>query len=409
MIIAMMTMLVMIGLTLAVSSATVDVNSAATRTSAAARATAAAQAGEQVAIFRLDTTGGSTGATGALGNSATYSYTVSTLASSSNPCTGLWVQNSSQTVEQDCVTSVGTVGGVSERLQARVAGYAPTTSLFPVNGLFAIDGFSAANNVAGNFNLASNGQMTFNNTITLTGQIEYQSGKISYTNNACSGNCSLSQQSTAIGLPAEPQSAYAAAQTSNNDAAITWGSQFNTSTSAYTVTSNGSNNATINIPAGTYYYCDLNLGNNTTLNTTSWPVKIYVDSNYDTSGPCTSASGGNGQMSGSNGFAVANTSGTASNVQVFFYGQPGCTTSCPNDFSPNGTSMTADVYAPYSSSTPGNAFTMTGALVIGSLTANNVLTFNWQTPSSSGSSATSAAYYPTALQTCVPASTSSMC
>ena len=339
-----------------------------------------------------------------MGTGASYTYTVATLPSSSSACTGLWVQNSVQTVAQDCITSVGHAGNVYERAQARVAGY-PQTSLYPVNGLFAINGFSAANNVAGTFSIGSNGQMTFNNTITLSGQIEYQTGKISYTNNACSGSCALVQQAGPFTVPTVAASVFAAAKTSNNDAAITWGSQFITSSSTYSVSSNGSNNATINVPAGTYYYCALSLGNATTLNTTSWPVKIYIDSSYDTGGPCSSSTSGDGSLTGSNGFAITNTSGSASNVQLYFYGQPGCTTSCPNDFSPTSQTLTADVFAPYSSSTPGGAFTMTGEMVIGQMTTNNLITFNYQAATGSGSGSAYTAFYPTADSTCVPSST----
>jgi hypothetical protein len=404
MVVVLFTMVVMLGLVAAVASSSSHVSSTSLRTSAAAQALAAAQSGEQVALFRLNNAGQTTGATGAMGTGASYTYTVAALSSSSSACTGLWVQNSVQTVQQDCVTSVGHDGNVYERAQARVAGY-PQTSLYPVNGLFAINGFSAANNVAGTLNLGSNAQMTFNNTITLSGQIQYQSGKISYTNNACSGNCVLSQQAGPFTVPSVPASAYAAAQTTNNDAALSWGAQFTTSPSTYSVSSNGSNNATINVPAGTYYYCALSLGNGTTLNTTGWPVTIYIDSSYDTTGPCKSSTSGDGSLTGSNGFAITNTSGTASNVQLYFYGQPGCTTSCPNEFSPNSQTLNADVFAPYSSSAPGGAFTMTGDMVIGQMTANNVITFGYQAPSGSSSGSTNTTYYPTADATCIPSTT----
>ena len=399
MVTSIVTMLVVLGLITAVGTATIHLGSTSRRTDSSAQALAAAQAGEQVALFRLNTAGSATGATGALGNGASYSASVATLASQASSCTGLWVQNSSQTVNQDCITSTGTQNGVSERVQERVAGYPPSL-LFPVSGLFAVQSFSAANNVAGTFDLGSNGQMTFTNTISLTGNLKYQPGKLSETNNACHTNCVPQQQTSLITVPSVPGSTYTAAKASNNDAALSWGSQFTVNNSNFTVNSNGANNVTVNIPAGTYYFCELNLGNATTLNTTSWPVKIYVDSSNDGS-DCSGVSP-NGQMSGSNGFALANSSGTASNVQVYFYGQPGCTTACPNDFSPNSQTMTADVFAPNSSSTPGGAFTMTGALVIGQMTANNLLTFNYQSSSLTSGSSTNTAFYPSANAVCVP-------
>jgi hypothetical protein len=43
--------------------------------------------------------------------------------------------------------------------------------------------------------------------------------------------------------------------------------------------------------------------------------------------------------------------------------------------------------------------------VIGQMTANNVLTFNYQAPSGSGSGSSNTTYYPTADATCIPSTT----
>jgi len=403
MVITILTMVIVLGLIAAVSTSAIHLSSTGDRTDHSAQALAAAQAGAQVALFRLNQTGGATGATGAMGNGAAYSYTVSSLSSSSSPCTGLWVENSSESVGQDCIASTGTQDGVTEKVETRVAGF-NATPLFPINGLFAVNGFSAADTVSGTMTLASNGPLDFTNTITMVGNLEYRTGDLSETNNACNTNCVPDLISSAISLPSVPATAWSAAKASNNDSAISWNSGsgcnscFTVSSSSYTVTSNGANSQTISMPAGTYYYCNLSLGNGTTLKTTSWPVKIYIDSSYD-SGACSGVSP-NGTISGSNGFAIANSSGTASNVQVYFYGEPGCTNSCPNDFSPNSQSMTADIWAPYSSADPGGAFTMTGDMVVGYLTAQNTLTFNYQSNTLTTGSSSSTAYYPTADAIC---------
>ena len=63
------------------------------------------------------------------------------------------------------------------------------------------------------------------------------------------------------------------------------------------------------------------------------------------------------------------------------------------------------MFEPYSSSTPGGAFTMTGDMVIGQMTANNVITFGYQAPSGSSSGSTNTTYYPTAAATCIPSTT----
>jgi len=157
--IMMVTILVLAALLVlivAVSVAGVHVNATTTRANSSDEALGAANAGLQVALFRLDTDDVTTSSSASLGTGGTYNYTVTSLASSSSPCTGLWVQNASQPVQQVCITSVGTVDGVNAQVQERVAGYTAQTNLFPVNGVFAINGFSA-NDVSGSFDLGSDG------------------------------------------------------------------------------------------------------------------------------------------------------------------------------------------------------------------------------------------------------------
>jgi hypothetical protein len=414
MVTVILTMVVVLGLSIAVGNAALHLSSTGRRTDSSAQALAAAQAGAQVALFRLNTTGGATAATGALGNGAAYSYTVGTLASQSSNCTGLWVQNSSSTLNQDCITSVGTQNGVSERVQSRVAAYQPA-ALFPVAGLFTAEGLTAAGAVTGTFNLGSNGPMTFNNSIALTGDLEYLSGDLGGPG-TCSGSCVPEVQSTAITLPTVPASAYASAASTNSDASVAWTADGLTYTASNNTVGdpNGTNNAVVNLAAGTYYFCEMNLGGGSvaTLDATSFPVKIYIDSSYD--GSACSGVSPSGQMAASNGFTISNSSGVSGNVQVYFYGDPSCTTeSClssnANDFSPNASTLTADVYAPYSYAQPGGAFAMTGALVVGYLEANNALSFTYQSSSLTNGSTGTTTYYPSAAATCVPTATSSNC
>jgi len=406
-------MTIALGVVVAVLAAATHSNSATRRTNAAASALAAAQAGAQIALFRLNTSGTTTAATGSMGKGVTYTYTIGTLSSAGSACSGLWVQNSSRMLAQDCITASGTANGVSERIQTRVVGYTATVSLYPVNGVFALDGFTAANNVGGTFDIASNGQMTFSNSISLTGHIYYTAGKFSQSQNAnqmCAGSCTATPISTPYTTPAVPDSAYAAAATSNNDAAISWPSPMTYTASTHIVAGNGGNNLSATIPGGTYYFCQMNFdGNATTLNTSGMPgnpVIIYMDSPYRPGSGCTAASGGNGTLSGANQFVVNNASGVASNLQIYFYGQPGCTTSCPSNFAPNGTTITADVFAPNTTFTTGNAFSFTGALVIGQLTTNNSFTFNFQPSPGGGSTSTNPAFFTSANTTCIPSTTS---
>jgi hypothetical protein len=400
-------LLILVALTVGmvgIGAAVLDAAHQSEQASSADSASGAAAAGAEAALFRLNTTGTTTAASGSVGSNATYTYAVSTLSSSSSPCAGLWVQNSGQSVQQDCIISTGTVNGVSERIEERVVAYTPTTSLFPVNGLMAVNGFSGAGAVGGTFSLGSNGQLTFTNQITMTGQLEYPAAKPPSTpqQNECSGNCVPVAETTPIVVPTVPATNYTSAQTTNNDAAISWPSGFTYNASTHIVTQSGVNNATVNFPAGTYYYCGIDMGGGSTatIDTTSWPVKIYIDST--TGGRCTS---GSGSLTASNGLSIANSSGIASNVQLYFYGNPPCTTSCTSSFAVNSQSYDADVYAPYSAMTVAGGGTFTGVAVIGEVTANGALTFTYQAPSGSGSGSSTATYYPSAHTDCIPPTT----
>ena len=407
MIVAISILTALLVLIVAVASSAQHVNATTTRAEASGAALASANAGAQVALFRLDTTGTLTGATGSMGNGATYDYAVTTLSSSSSPCTGLWVQNSTQSVQQDCITSVGSVNGVNAQVQARVAGYTPTTSLYPINGVFAVDGFYAAGSPTGAFSLGSNGAMNLTNATLpdINGDLFYQAGQLTQSQNSnqqCSSPCTLVQDSAAITVPSVSPSAYASAATTNNDGAISWPSNLSYSSSTNSVTSNGSNNATVYLPAGTYYFCSLALGNATTIQATGSPVKIYIDSSSDSSTSCPS---GSGNLTGDD-VTVTAFGGTASNLQLFLYGQPGCTgTNCPADLPQNTATFTADVFAPYSYEND-NPLTVTGAMVIGYV-YENTLNVTYQGPAASGSSTggTNADFFPAREAICTPAST----
>ena len=389
-----------------------NVNNQTARETSADRAAAAADAGAQGALFRHNTTGGSTGASGTGAPGATYTYAVSTLTGSSSACAGLWAQNAGQTLSQMCITSTGTVNGVSQRVQERVVGYTPVSyfpGLLAVNGLSAAGAFTAGNTVSGGpFDLGSNGQISFTNALSLSGNLEYPTGESpNYGGEAhCTSTCVPVAESTAITVPSLPSGVYSNAEASNNDAAISWPAGFTYNAATHVVSQAGVNNATITVGAGTYFFCELDLGGGTTatIDTTSWPVKIYFGSTA-TGGGCASGTGG---MTAGNGVSITNSSDVASNVQLYFYGTPGCTTSCPNSFPANGQSYYADIYAPYSSMvvasapTPPNVFT--GDMVIGQLTANSALTFDYQVPSASGSS-TIATFYPEAHANCIPSTT----
>jgi len=395
-------MLVAIG---AMATATISLSHNSERQSVTAGGSAAADAGAQVALFRLNTTATTAAATSVIGNGASYTYVVAPLTSSSAACAGLWAQNSAQTVTQDCITSTGTVAGVSERIQMRAVAYAATAALFPLNGIFAVNSFSASINISGSFDLGSNGPITITKHLGITGAIDYLPGDFTGSSN-CSGSCVPTAITTPYTVPSVPDTVYAAAAATNNDAGL--GSIVNASTHVLT---DNNNHESLTIPGGTYYLCSASFaGNNdniTTTGTPTNPVKIYIDSPSRPGSTCLASNGGNGTFTGGgNSFTMGDAGGTASNLQLYFYGTSGCTASCPNSFSFNSASITADVFAAYTAYTADNNLNFTGAMVIGSMTANNNVTINFQGPTAGGgSTGTPAVFYPSAHTSCIPSTT----
>ena len=415
-IMTLMLLAVLLALVGTVSVSAVDAGKASTQVSLRVRAYAVADAGLQTALFRLNQTGGTTGATGTMGNGETYSYSVSTLSSQGGACAGLWVQSSGQAVQQDCITSTGTAGSYSVKVQDRVVGYTPIPSLFPVNGLFAVNGFTAGQNLTDNGTIASNGQITWGGgAVSVTGSVQHVAGyPISGT---CTGTCTPVLLMNALTVPsssATTPSAYAAARASNSDSTgINWGglSSFWTSSSFEFDSAASGGGGTVTFDPGTYYFCDVNVPNQNAMTlqaassaTAANPVIIYVDSPSDGS-VCSSGTGN--FTAGKNTMTVAGVSGAPGSMQIFIYGTPGCTTTCSDILSKNSGSYTdVQIFAPNSALASTNNITLTGDFVIGSVTSGNNSTLTYSAASSgSGGSGGLSTYYPSAHQICTTGST----
>ncbi len=411
-IILLVLLLTMTAITLAAS----DNTTTSFRTGSSTQALAAAQAGEQIALFRVNnapTSSGASSGNGTLGNGATYSYTVTSSLTSGSSCTGLYVSNSVKTVTQDCIASTGTAHGVSQTVEERVAGYVPQ-SLFPVAGIFAINGLTTTSNEpTGTFDMGTNGSSSLAGELE-TGKLEYPSGNAPHYNgsqNQCGNsnnpNCVPVAESSPIAWSAVSASLYQAAEQSNNDASINWsGCGSVTYTASTHVVGGSSNSCVFNIPSGTYYFCNISFSGSTTLDVTP-PAYFYIDSPVDTS-TSPNCPSGDGYFESGNQLVINNgpsNTGGASGVQIYIFGDPPCTTACPNYFNPNGSTLNAYVYAPYSLFSPANGtgtgFTMVGALVAASFQANGSLNFTYQAPTTAlvGGSSQST-YYPTATAIC---------
>lgn len=415
----LMMLVVLIGLVGTVAVSAIDAGNSSNQVALRDRAYAVATAGLQTALFRLNQDGGATGASGMLGNGATYSYAVSKLSSPSSPCAGLWVQSSGQAVQQDCITSTGTAGSYSVKVQDHIVGYTAVPSPFPVNGIFAVNSFDVGQNFTDTSgDIGSNGPISFGGGASVSGNLEYLS-QYPPSGITCTNTCTPVVESSPIALPATAAtaaSAYAAAATSNNDGTITtatWSADDFTYTPATQQISGGNGTASpVTFQPGTYYYCDFSADNTNTVEldaaasaTASNPVIIYIDSPSRSGSSC--ASGTGNFSGGKNNLTLNNLSGISGAFQIYVYGTPGCTTTCPYVLSKNnGTYTDVDIYAPNSQYSDQNNSSLTGDFVIGNFTEGNNASFTYQAATSgpvAGSRLTT--YYPSAQQICTTGTT----
>ena len=415
----LMMLVVLIGLVGTVGVSSIDTSRTSNQVTLHNRAYAVATAGLQTALFRLNQNGGTTGATGSLGNGTSYSYSISTLSSQASTCAGLWVQSSGQGVQQDCITSTGTVGGYSTKVQDRIVAYTPVVSPFPVNGLFAVNSFTVGQNFTDTSgDIASNGQMSFGGGASVSGKLEYLS-TYPPSGITCTGTCTPVIEPSAITVPsttATAPSAYAAAATSNNDSTITaatWSADDFTYTAATQQISGGNGSASpVTFQPGKYYYCDFSADSTNGVEldaaasaTAANPVIIYIDSPSRSGSSC--ASGTGNFSGGKNNLTLNNLSGNAGAFQIYVYGTPGCTTTCASVLSKNGGTYTdVDIFAPNSQYSDKNNSSLTGDFVIGSFTEGNNASFTYQSATGgSGGNGGLAVYYPSAQQICTTGST----
>ena len=167
----------LVGLLAAVAVAVaVSTSSSTTRDEHAKAALAAAEAGLRVATYRitmlnpegtycvahseaaLPTGGYCSDTTESIGNGAKFIYQTTAALSSGEKCVGLTVNTSgTDAMTQRCVTATGTAGGVSERVQARVASFS-ATPLFPNPGITGRQEVNLEGNAEIEGAIASNGK-----------------------------------------------------------------------------------------------------------------------------------------------------------------------------------------------------------------------------------------------------------
>jgi hypothetical protein len=364
---------------------------ASTRGGATQRALQAAQAGMNVAMYRLTSVSQNPSAsfaqscitdreatwnssthcatTGALGNGATYTYYVSP-ALDTTP-SGIGACGSGAANER-CVTAVGTVDGVSRRIQKRVVIAVP---LFPtflgILGLKSASVDSSPNWSGGNFSvqsdLGTNGPLSFgNNSSPPTGQ--YHCYFAPTTTGSCSNKITVSSPFTLQSVDTLP---FAGA---GLEGTLTAGQGYTAATRTLSV----GTSATLSLPGGDYKFCSVYVNNLAKIVATSGRVRIFVDSPARTGSGCGAGSGtfqAGTQTGGGGGAAVQLNPGAGNpNLEIYVYGTtpptpPGTApppTTCGSDVlwhnGAAGASSNVYIYAPNSDVVVQSGAAITGAM-----------------------------------------------
>lgn len=432
-----------------------DTSSSTTKDESRKSALAAAEAGLRVASYRLTMlnpeerqcigasanetpTGTYCAATEEeMGNGAAFSYKTTPALAAGEKCVGLEVQ-SQEALQQRCVTATGRAGGVSVRVEARVASFT-AKPLFPYDkiGLIGLEEIRIAGNHLDLYNgLGSNGRITVEgNNIHQTGGCELgPSGKYTSSGN----NFEACEPAPRQRTPAEgelvlspvkpgnsesgPCPAEAEAEPSGNcDERIIEGmlrAEKRTYTSPYDSfsTANGyipemraalerervlllrGNNISLTLTGGVYNFCSMIVEGNHNSITVAAGVKTEI---FVGSPGCPS---GTGQLN-LRGNSLGSLSEQSTALQIYVYGNG------PVNLEGNSEHSTAAiVYAPQAEvNIRGNSANFKGGIAARRLhIEGNSFTDGWQSEDQGvkvGKAGASDAYYRTAWGQCTPEGT----
>jgi Tfp pilus assembly protein PilX len=411
----------------AVVAAAVHSNDTTSRNGKLNAAVAAADAGLDVATYRINMlapsatncvtnavvapTAGQCPQDGpeSIGNGGTFSFWTSPVMAAGAACAGLQIDNSEASIAQRCITSIGTVNGVSARVQERVAAFT-ATPLFPT-ALLGLSSVTISNNATIGTQqvpalVGTNGQLTVGGgTTAMTGYELGPGAPAPIVGNGATtgpGGMRTAAQGPFILSPVNPGNS----ATVNDNSRITNGTDpsSNVTFNAATRVLSMGNNSSLTLGGGTYNFCNFTATNNANL-TIDATVKtqIFIDSPDDPNSGCAA---GTGNLSLSQNDTVTNNSADPTAVQIYVYGLNN-DTNVVNFY--NNTNSYISLYAPQSNVivSPSNNTTFDGAIAAYQVTMGNASHFTFDGEDSSLTAGTTGLYYRTAWEQCPPTPTSS--
>ena len=402
------------------------VNDTSVESRSSKRALAAAEAGLQTAVYRLNllnqsatanaancltttwvapTGGECTGQNESIGNGAQFTYFV-TPATTAGSAGCVTVSGVATSATDRCITSVGTVNGVSRRVQTRVV-QQPTTTIPDFNsvGLVGKSLVYAWNSVKMTSDVGSNTRVEFQNSIEVNdndainvdGKVMLLTGGQYVPGNSVTVEGGTQTVTTPFDLPMPD---FETVETTNNNGNLTTdlGTAWNSTTRRINLSSGERT-----IRPGTYHVCGVHLGNSVKLkfsHTGGARTKIYVDSPSRTgSEACAGQADPAGTFGADNSVEINTESGEREELlDIYMYGTPyndtrtpyswcadlnggGLVGECRSDFMlDNSVNFYGSVYAPNSTVQAHNSVKIWGSLAADKIRFYNSIEFNLTGP-----------------------------
>jgi Tfp pilus assembly protein PilX len=367
------------------------------------RALAAAEAGLQTAVFRLNqlsrsapaqagscltttwvpATGECPGQTETLGNGAQYTYYV-TQQGVTCPTT---LPGLPPTAEDRCITSIGTVNGVTRRIQTRVVSRVAIPDFNQV-GMVGKSLVYGRNSVNFQSDVGSNSHVELVNSVGVSddqaidvdGAVRLLQGGTYVARNSVSVDGGVQTTTTPFEMPM-PDFAYV--QEHNDNAvldAVTIDSVFNRNTRQFDLDIDGTS---LTLPPGTYHVCGMHLGHSIKLKFShlgDQPTKFFIDSPSRPGSLCAGQPHPAGTFLAENSVEINEEIGEREELlDIYMYGTPSNDTSlpgyvcagntsptlweCPADFLlENSVQFNGSLYAPKSTAEFHNSVTVKGSV-----------------------------------------------
>lgn len=238
-----------------------------------------------------------------------------------------------------CLTAIGTVNGVTRRIQERVR----VLELFSIHGMLGLEktAINSSESWSGsNFKITSdtgsNGAITFGQNVSAPGAPYHCEVGPSAPEPPCGGQ--IVKRATPITLPSVETLPFGTTKATNKDTTISAAQGYSEATRSLSVPAG----TTLTLAAGEYNFCYVNVGNGATLSAAAGArVQIFVDSPSREGSGCSGPSGGkfNAESSG----AQLNLTSTAGQLELYLYGTASAVASpppegkCSADFNFNNT------------------------------------------------------------------------